>query len=251
MKKVFFIFISLFYFSSTLSSSDKPQLLFYCGITMYKPIKKISKIIEKKYNCNINIIQGGSKDLYDSIKYSKIGDLFLPGSESYIKRCDKDAIIAYKKPIGYNQAAIFVRKGNPKNIKSLDDLVREDVSTILCDPQSGSIGSMTKKILINYKGEDFFNKAYMKAVEIGTDSRSLNSALINNEADMTINWLATSYWDENKKYIDTIKLDPNIAPKQRLVIAVLTYSKHPKIAKALVDYISSEKGLDIMRSYGF
>ncbi|NPA73882.1 MAG: ABC transporter substrate-binding protein [Epsilonproteobacteria bacterium] len=218
---------------------------------MYQPIKKISRIIEKRYGCHINIIQGGSKDLYDSIKYSKKGDLFLPGSESYIKKCEKDGIVAYKKFVGYNQAAIFVQKHNPKKVTAIDDLLRDDIVTILCDPQSGSIGAMTKKILIKYKGKDFFEQAYFKAAEIGTDSRNLNSELIEKQVDMTINWLASAYWKENRDFIDVIKLDSKIAPKQRLVIAVLIFSKYPKIAKAFVDYAASNEGLRIMKEYGF
>ena len=67
---LFFVTINL-----QLFAQQKPQLLIYCGITMVKPIKEIAKIIEEKYDCEIKISQGGSKDLYDSLKYSKLGDL--------------------------------------------------------------------------------------------------------------------------------------------------------------------------------
>ncbi len=251
MKRVILALLVVFIFDTLLYAKDKPQLLLYCGITMYQPIKKISNLIEKKYHCKINIIQGGSKDLYDSIKFSKMGDIFLPGSESYVKQCEKDKIIMDKRLVGYNQAAIFIQKDNPKNIKGLDDLLREDISTILCDPQSGSIGAMTEKILKKFKGEDFFNKAYAKAVEIGTDSRNLNSVLIDKQADMTINWIATAYWKENRKFIDIIKLDDKLAPKQKLVISILKFTKYPDIAKAIIEYASSKNGMKIMKGYGF
>jgi len=49
----------------------KDEFLFYCGITMIKPMKEISKIIEKKHNIKITIITGGSGDLYDLLSSSK------------------------------------------------------------------------------------------------------------------------------------------------------------------------------------
>lgn len=237
--------------SSYIYAASKPTLIFYCGITMVKPIKKIAEIIEKKHNCTIKISQGGSKDLYDSLKTSKVGDLYLPGSDSYRKNNLKDGYLLDGIYIGYNQAALFVQKGNPKNIKNLDDLLNEDFAVTVCNPKSGSIGKMTKKLLIKYKGETFFEDVFDAAVEIGTDSRNLNKALIDKRADATINWRATGFWPENSKYIDVIDLSEKVAPKKNLVINLLKFSKHPEIAKAFMEYAASKEGQEIMKKYGF
>lgn len=71
--------------TSSLFAVAKPNLIFYCGITMIPPMQKIAKEFEQKNNCAIKIVQGRSEDLYDSLKLSKKGDLYLPGSDSYIK----------------------------------------------------------------------------------------------------------------------------------------------------------------------
>lgn len=251
LKKLFLSFISVIVLSSSLYSKEKPTLLFYCGITMVKPMKEISKIIEKKYNCNIKISQGGSKDLYDSLKFSKKGDLYLPGSDSYRKKNLKDGYLLDAKYVGFNQASIFVQKGNPKNIKKLDDLVNEDLAVVLCDPNSGSIGKMTKKVLKKYKGEEFFEDSYDNAVEIGTDSRNLNRALIEKRADVTVNWRATAFWPENFTHMDVIDIDEKYSPKKRLLINLLSFSENKEIAKALMDYAASPEGREIMKRYGF
>ncbi|MBS9782745.1 MAG: substrate-binding domain-containing protein [Arcobacter sp.] len=248
MKKI--VLFTLVLFSFTYAKT-KPTLLFYCGITMVKPMSEIARIIEKKYNCIIKIIQGGSKDLYESLAFSKKGDLYLPGSDSYRKNNLKDGYLLDGKYIGYNQAAIFVQKGNPKKIKDLESLIDESIGTILCNPQSGSIGRMTKKILMKYNGKEFFEEAYDYTVQIGTDSRNLNKALINKKIDMTINWGATGFWPENKKYIDIIKIDEKFAPKKRLVLNLLSFSKYPEIAKSYIDFAISQEGQNIMKKYGF
>jgi molybdate transport system substrate-binding protein len=252
MKKIKILVLVLVFMSvSSLYASSKPTLLLYCGITMVKPMVEISKVIEKKYNCNIKIIQGGSKDLYQSLSYSKKGDLYLPGSDSYRKSNLKDGYLLDGQYIGFNQAAIFVQKGNPKNINSLENLVSEDLSTILCNPKSGSIGKMTKKILIKYKGEDFYDESFDRTVEIGTDSRNLNKSIIEKRVDMTVNWRATGLWDENSQYIDIVDIEEKYAPKKKLVLNLLSFSKNKSISREFMKYAASKDGQIIMKKYGF
>ena len=227
MKKIFLLLTSLILLSTLSFAKSNKTLLFYCGITMVKPMIEISKIIEKKHNCKIQIIQGGSKDLYKSLSFSKKGDLYLPGSISYRKQYLKDGYLLDFKEIGYNQAAIFVQKGNPKKISTIKDALKDDISITICDPNTGSIGKMTKKVFTSYKDEDLFYVIFDKSIEIGTDSRNLNKSIIDKKADFTINWRATSFWPENKKYIDIIEIDKRYATKQQLVINLLKFSKHP------------------------
>ena len=245
------ISLTLLLSSSLMANSSKPTLIFYCGITMVKPIKEMAKIIEDKYNCIIKISQGGSKDLYDSLKYSKIGDLYLPGSSSYRTNNLKDGLLLDVVEIGYNKAAIFVKKSNPLKISSLDDFINPSISIILSDPDSGSIGKMTKKIFLDFKDEDYFNKVYDNTVEIGTDSRNINKALIKQRAQLSINWKATAYWPENKPFLSIVEIDEKYAKKQKLQISLLKFSKNKKIARAFMDLASSKQGQTIMKKYGF
>lgn len=236
---------------STTLYANKQDLIIYCGITMVKPITEIAKIVEKKHDVKILISQGGSRDLYDQLKASNIGDLYLPGSDSYVKKGVKDKLIEDSVEIGFNQAAIFVQKGNPKKIKDLDDLVDEELVVTICDPKSGSIGRMTKKILSKYKGEDFYYDIYDAAAQIGTDSRNLNKALIDKNVDVSINWRAPGFWPENSMYIDVIDIDEKFAPKKKLVLSLLKFSKNKELAKKFMDYSSSKDGQKIMQKYGF
>ncbi len=243
------ILLTILLISSLASAKD--NLIFYCGITMVGPMQKIATLIEKKYNCTINIMQGGSKDLYDSLKFSKIGDLYLPGSEAYIKKYKKDGFFLDSTYIGYNQAAIFVKKGNPKNIKRLDSLLDENIATALCDPKHGSIGKETKNILKSYKGDNFYQKAYENTAMISTDSRDLNALLLDNSVDMSVNWKATAYLKKNVEKITVIPIDEKFAKKKRLIINILSFSKHKDIAKAFIRYCVSDSGKKLMKKYGF
>ena len=251
MKKLFLFLILATIYNTNLYANHKPHLLIYCGITMVKPIKEIAKIIEKKYNCKIKITQGGSGDLYEALIYSKVGDLYLPGSVSYRKKHINEGYLLDGTYIGFNQASIFVQKNNPKNIKSIDQLQDQNILTKICDPKSGSIGKMTKKILVSYKGEDFYYDIVDKSVEVGTDSRNVNKSLRDKYVDMAINWRATGFFDQNKDLITVIDIPEKFAPKKDLVLNLLSFSKNKKIAKDFMKFAASAEGAKIMKKYGF
>jgi len=229
----------------------KEELLFYCGITMVKPMSKIAQIIEKKYNVNIKIIQGGSGDLYDSLSSSKKGDLYLPGSDSYIKKHQNEGLLGYRKYVGYNQIALFVSPNNPKKVKGLQDLTREDLKVSLGNPETCSMGRASVQVLKKFGGEEFLNNVEDNIVLYSADSRDFNQLLKNKAIDAGLNWKATAFFPANRGKIDVININEKYAPKKKLYVIMLTFSKHKKIVKAFIDLASSKKGKQIMKNYGF
>jgi len=245
MKKVIFLLL----LSVVLFAKD--ELLFYCGITMVKPMSKIAHIIENKYNVKIKIIQGGSGDLYDSLSSSKKGDLYLPGSDTYIKKHLKEGLLGYRKYVGYNQIGLFVLPTNPKNVKNLEDLIRDDLSVSLGNPDTCSMGKESVKVLKRYKGEKFLEEVEDNIVLYAADSRDFNQLLKFKQIDTGLNWRATAFFPENKGKIKVIRIDEKYAPKKKLILTLLTFSKHKEIAKAFIDLASSKEGKKIMKDYGF
>jgi molybdate transport system substrate-binding protein len=152
MKRLIDVLLSTLLFlpgcSPTNESTSNPQkeLLIYCGITMIKPMSEIARLIEKQENCKITITKGGSGNLLKSIRANRIGDLYLSGSDSYIKSCKEEGLITESAFVGRNKAVMMVQKGNPTNISSnLDYLLRKDLYVVIGNPNSGSIGWETKK----------------------------------------------------------------------------------------------------------
>ena len=251
IQRLFLIFVAFVVVNSSLVAKEDKTLLFYCGITMVKPMQELANKFGEKHNCKIRIAQGGSQDLYDSLKLAQKGDLYLPGSNSYIKTNTKDGFFKRSVYVGFNQVSIFVKKGNPKNIKSLEDFNNDNFSSVICNPKSGSIGRMSKKILTKYKGEDFFYDVFDIATEIGTDSRSLNSSLLKPQIDMTLNWRATGFFEKNKDLITVIDIDEKYSPKKKLMLTSLSFSKYPELADKFIDYMDSDEGKAVMKAYGF
>ncbi len=229
--------------------TPKKELLIYCGITMAHPITEIARIIEQEQQVKITINQGGSEDLYLSLKTSRIGDLYLPGSASYRTRHLEEGLLGEFVHVGYNQAALIVHKHNPKGLDAnLNQLARKDLAVVIVNPDSGSIGRETKRIL---EMQGIFKAVMDNASYLATDSRNLNNALKNGDADIIVNWRATAYFDENRELMDIIEIDPNLAKPKKLLLNLLTFSKHPEVAQRFMEYTASADGQAIFRKYGF
>jgi molybdate transport system substrate-binding protein len=235
-------------FTHGCASQTAPrELLIYCGITMYRPMAEIARIIEERESVKVIIIQGGSGSLLRSIEINQVGDLFLPGSEGYIKSAQEKGYVHETALVGYNQAALMVQKGNPLQISAdLANLADPQYYVVLGNPESGSIGEETRRIL---ESENLFEPAFANARELSTDSKNLATALIEGRADLVLNWYAVSTWKENAPYMDALPIAE--APVEKLILASLDIAKEPQLAKIFLDYAASKDGLAIFEKYGF
>lgn len=251
MKTFIILFINVFMLFACDNSikESKPQLLIYCGITMVHPIMDIAAIVEKEKGIEIVISQGGSEDLYQSLVHSQKGDLYLPGSASYREHHLDEGYLGDFVLLGYNQAALIVAKGNPKGITAdLNEFTREDLAVVIGNGATGSIGKETKRILDTYGN---YQSVLENAVFVTTDSRNLNRALREGEADLIMNWRATAFFDENTDSMDVVDLPSDIVKPKQLLLNKLSFSEFPEISQYFMDVAKSQRGRDIFKHYGF
>jgi len=232
------------------SKVEKKELLIYCGITMVKPMVKIKEMFEESNeNVKITIVQGGSQDLYNSLKASRKGDLYLPGSPAYRKNNMSDSLLGESALLGHNRATIMVKKGNPLKFSgTIAELATTEHSVAICNPQSGSIGKMSKSIL---EKSGYLNEVMNNTAFLTTDSRNLTAAIKDGTADITINWRATAFWPENINEVEAIDLPEEVAVKKGLLLNLLNFSTEPELAKKFFDFASSDIGKKVFEEYGF
>ncbi len=241
------LFVSLGCSRQTTDEAER-ELLIYCGITMIKPMTEIAELIEAQYPCRITITKGGSGNLLKSIRVNQVGDLYLPGSESYIATCLKDGTVTERVHVGHNKAALMVQKGNPRGITAdLNNLLRDDYYVVIGNPKSGSIGRETQKIL---ESKGIFNRVTANARHLTTDSKDLIKVLADKEADLVVNWYATATWPENEPYVDALPIDSRFAKPKNLVLGLLKYSRYPEIAREFMALAASAEGRAIFKKYG-
>ncbi len=228
----------------------KPVLTFYCGITMVPAMQSMIKAFQKTHDCTFRIRQGGSGELLRALSLFQKGDLFLPGSESYYHKNEKNLFV-YRRTIGKNRLALFVRAQDADRIRSLEDLLKKGVYFAIGDPWIGSVGRATRTLIRSIYGEAGWRDYVEKAVYFGGDSRDLLRLMDEEGIEATINWKAAAFRSSNPSL--NLRIYPIPAANtqaKKLIISTLRFSKHPGLARAFVDFAASSTGQRIMKCYG-
>ncbi|MBN2021816.1 MAG: molybdate ABC transporter substrate-binding protein [Pirellulales bacterium] len=242
--------VAFFYAYQPMIDSPTPrkELLVYATVSTTKPVGEIARVIEQQENCRIIVTKGGTGNLLRAIEVNQVGDLFLPGSDSYIKSAMEKELVTEEVFVGHNQAVMMVRKGNPKKITNdLANLADPQYYVVIGDPGSGAIGRATKEIL---EKRGIFEQVSQNARQWTTDSKELIKVLKDKEADLVVNWRATATWPENAPYVDVLPIGDEYVPRKRLALGLLKYSRHPDVARKFMEYAASEKGQALFRRYG-
>ena len=230
-------------------AGPQAELLIYCGITMVKPMREVADSFEKIHNCRVILNQGGSEDLYQSLDFSRQGDLYFPGSDVYRTRHLDEGLLGDCVYLGFNQASFLVPRGNPKGITpDLEWLLHKDLAVVIGNPESCSIGKQSRTIL---EKAGIYEAVEANCFTLAADSRNLNKLIREGTSDLMLNWRATAFFEENRDFVEVIDLDPAISPRKNLLLILLTFSPNPELARAYMDYATTPEGRAPFLKFGF
>lgn len=264
MQKIKTIAITLLtLMTASLVAKDAP-LTCHVGGTMRPVMQKLSKDYEKKTGRKIEINSAGSGELLAHIELQKDGDLYV---------ChDPFLDILMKKNLGVDgwtvaelTPVIAVQKGNPKNIKSLNDLTRPDVEVILTDYQRSSLGRMLKTIF-GKAGIDLDELKKKKEIPTNKSGSYAANYVKMKNADATIVWKAVAAL--RKDSLDIVEITPCLPVPNvdavtsatgkayyltplRVTIATLSCSDQPKEAAEFAEFLTSPETAKVLKDYGF
>ncbi len=226
-----------------------PELLFYIGITMAPAIMDLAAVIEQQEHCKIILTYGGSLHLQNSLRTNQQGDLYLPGEPEFLESLLADGTVVETRRVGFNQGAILVPKGNPKQITAdLGQLKDRRFAVVVGAEKSGSVGLMTRKVLDRV---GIYDAVLQHALYLTTDSKGLSRALRDGDADLVLNWRAAAFHKDNQGLFEVIGLDPALAPREDLILGRLRFSRHAEIVQRFMDYAVSPAGQAVFRAHGF
>lgn len=231
-------------------AQDRPaELLIYCGTTLVLPISDIARSFEKQFGVKVTISQGASQDLYQSLRKSRVGDLYLPGDPDYRTRHLPEGLLGDYVTLGYNQAALMVRKGNPKQVKpDLKELLRPDLAVAIGSAERGAIGLETRQIL---ERAGIYQQVLRNASSLGAESGSLTAMLKKGEADLTMNFRATAFFPDSVAQLEAIDLPAEVAPPKALWLSLTTVARNPADARRFMQFAAGPQGQLAFKTYGF
>jgi sulfate/thiosulfate transport system substrate-binding protein len=195
---------------------------------------------------------GPSGDQSRAVEAGQKADVVTFSLEPDLDRLVKDGLVANGaggKWVTTSVVTFIVRKGNPKHIKTWDDLLKPGIQVVTPNPFSSGAAKWNLMAAVGAKGLPYVNQLITKHVKVQPKSgREALQTFTSGTGDVLL-----SYENEaitaQKKGQDVDYVIPDQTIKIENPIAVT--SKAPGAAKAFVDYALSPPAQKVFASWGY
>jgi molybdenum ABC transporter molybdate-binding protein len=227
---------------------EENALVMYCAAGIKPPVAAMAaQFAEEEFGMPVHLQYGGSGTLLSNLQVAKKGDLYLAADTSYIEIAREKGLVDEAVSVARMHPVIMVQKGNPKGIKSIDDLLKENVTVALANPDAASIGKLTKKVLTQHgKWESLSKSARVfkpTVSEIATD-------VMLGAVDAAIVWDATV--NQHPEKADMVDIPEFTEAIKNVTVAVLTSTEKPREALMFARYLQApEKGQKAFSELGY
>lgn len=189
------------------AKSTSKEIFVYAGSASKPPTEEATQLFEKKTGIKVNLIFGGSGAVLSQMKLSKKGDIYFPGSSDFMEKAKKDDVVYTdtEQKIVYLVSAINVQKGNPKNIKTLKDLLKPGLKVAIANPETVCVGLYAVEILNKTLTKDEVKRFRDNLINYTESCDKTATAISLKTVDAVIGWSVFQYWDPER--IETIDID--------------------------------------------
>lgn len=222
----------------------KPSLTVFCAAGLKKPVEAVAEEYRKEFGIEISLQYGGTGTLLSQLQVAKQGDLFIAADDGSLADARKLKLVEEVIPIVVQHPVIAVKKGNPKNIHALADLMRAEVKFAIANPDSASISKVTRNLL----GAQWQDLAAKAAVMKPTVTEVAADAQLG-AVDAAIVWDAMV---RQFKDLEAVEVPEVAKHRENASAAVLTFCTQPQEALKFARYLAApERGGKVFKEQGF
>ena len=213
--------------------APRQALLVYCAAGIKPPVAAVARAYEKECGVRVQLQFGGSGTLLSNLRVAKAGDLYLAADESYIQAARGFGLLAEAITLARQRPVILVAKGNPKHIRGVEDLCRDDVRVSLANPDAASIGR-TVRALLEQTGQ--WAALEKHAVVFKPTVNDVANDVKLGAVDAGIVWDATAQQYPGLAFVTSPLFD---AAAETIAIGVLKASVQPMAALRFARYLAA------------
>jgi molybdate transport system substrate-binding protein len=232
---------------SRQAASPPPKLRLYCAAGVKAAMDELVAEFTRSTGVQIETEYAGSGTLLSRIKLVRQGDLFLPAESDYVEMARKDGLVTSQRTVTYVWPVILVAKGNPKNIRSLEDLARPGLRVGLGNPDACQIGRASVELLAKNKLDAAAVNANV-VVKTGTVTElGLQVKTGHIDAAIVYDAVARQFADS----ADMVPIPPSQNVPSHYVVAVLSVTKNAELAGRFCDWLATPAARQILVKQGY
>ena len=213
------------------STATAQVVTVYCAAGMKKPAEAVAEQYRKEYGVQVNFQFGGTVALLSQIENAPKGDLFIAADEHAIGLARDKGLIEEVLPLAYQYPVIAVQKGNPKGVKGMEDLFRDDLRVAVGNKETASIGKATRAVM-GERWEELLGKVAVTKTTVMELAADLSFGAV----DAAVIWNSTvPQFDK----LEAVKVDHFTAHKDKVTVSVLGASESPASALKFARYMNA------------
>ena len=225
---------------------EAEPLLVLCAAGLKTPLETVAREYRRESGIEVQFQFGGSQTLLANLEISRRGDLFLPADESYLALARDKGLVAEILPLARMTPVIAVRKGNPKGIHSLADLLRGDVRLAQTNPDAAATGKLTRDAL-SRTGQWESLKARTLVFKPTVNDVANDVKLGSVDAGIVLDAVARQYPD-----LEIVVVPELAAARAHVAVGVLRSGMQAAAALHFARYLAArDKGLRIFQQRGY
>jgi molybdate transport system substrate-binding protein len=231
---------------SKKDTGDKPkELELLCGSSFPKPMEQLCAELTAQTGIQVPMTIAGSEDFLPLVKTAQKGDLLVT-HDPYLDYVRDANTLFDSVHVGFVAPVLAVQKGNPKGLKSIQDLTQPGLKVALTDPQYSTCGEMVFALL-EKKG---IKEAVLANVEnrLTKGHSTLGNFLKTQAVDAVIMWNGVAH--TFRESLEVVKTPYEYDEEIRVHIIGLSYTKKPEALKQFITFART-KGPDIFAEYGY
>jgi molybdate transport system substrate-binding protein len=107
------------------------ELVVLCGSSFVKPTEQLCSQFTAETGINVVTTVGGSEELLPLVKVGRKGDVLIT-HDPYLDYAAQAGVLGEHIEVGFVAPVLAVQKGNPRGIKSMEDLARPGLKVAVC-----------------------------------------------------------------------------------------------------------------------
>jgi molybdenum ABC transporter molybdate-binding protein len=183
-----------------------PELTFFCGSVNRRAVDEVIKAFEVREGVTVNTIYNGCGILTGQMRTinQKDGagfpDVYMACDRYYLENVRE----WFQEDVDISEAdiVIAVPKGNPGNIRGIEDLARDGIRVSVGQPEQCTIGALTR-IMLEKMG--VYEQVMANVVMQTASSAMLVPTVATNSVDATISYITDTKAESDK--VDYVRID--------------------------------------------
>ncbi len=222
----------------------KQGLHILCGAGIRPAMEALKSGFEAAEGCELRVTYAGSGTLYGKLQAGVAADLYLPGDIWYIEKAQAEKRVEGHGTVAWFVPVIAVRKGNPKGIKSIEDLAKDELAVGLGKTDACAIGNVTRTLFEAAGIADKVKPDY-EALTVNRLANQLKMEAL----DAAIIWDATAR--QYPDTIDTVAIADANFHAVPLAVGTLTGAAEKELCGKFIEYATGEAGAKSFRDNGY